>query len=142
MVTALVVVYTRYASDRPAPTWSVMPLVGIPETQWPPFTDEHLFGTWFWEYYRTGLIVDLGSVIAMTPGTVFWLDTYDVLGSDCCLVACDLKIPEGHVLRQGRYLGSAVLREGTAVPALAELLASVGRADLAPRFQIPEHSSR
>lgn len=140
MVTAFIVFYARYTPDRPTPTWSVMPLVGIPETQWPPFTDEYLFGHWFWEHHRTGNIIDLGDVIAATPDTIFWVDTYAALGSDCCVVACDLKTPEGRILRQGTYVDSATLRAGTAVPTLAELLAEVGKTDLAPRFQVPTHS--
>lgn len=34
--TALVVIYTEYESARPLPRWTVMPLAGIPEPQWPP----------------------------------------------------------------------------------------------------------
>ena len=136
-VTALIVVYTGYAPDRPTPTWSVMPLAGTPETQWPPFAREHLFGCWFWDHYRTGTIIELGDAIAATAGTVFWVDTYAALGSDCCVVAHELKIPEGHILRHGAYMDSAILRAGAAVPALAELLADAGKTDLAPRFQYP-----
>jgi len=142
MVTALIVVYTRYAPDRPTPTWSVMPLVGTPETQWPPFTHERLFGCWFWDRIRTESIIELGDAIAANAGTVYWVDTYAALGSDCCVVAYDLKTPEGHILRQGTYLDSAILRAGVGVPALAELLANVGKTDLAPRFQVPAHSGR
>jgi hypothetical protein len=140
--TALIVVYARYTPDRPVPTWSVMPLGGTPETQWPPFTGEHLFGHWFWDRHRTGNIIDIGGLVAANPGTVFWVDTYRALGSDCCAVACDLKTPEGHILRHGAYLDSARLRAGVAVPALAELLADVGKADLAPRFQVPVQGGR
>ena len=141
-VSALIVVYTRYAPDRPTPTWSVMPLVGTPETQWPPFTHEYLFGCWFWDRIRTESIIELGDTIAANAGTVYWVDTYAAIGSDCCVVAYDLKTPEGHVLRQGTYLDSAILRAGVWVPALAELLADAGKTDLAPRFQVPAHSGR
>jgi hypothetical protein len=34
-VTPLIVVYTRYTPDRPTPTWSVLPLAGTPEADWP-----------------------------------------------------------------------------------------------------------
>lgn len=140
-VTALIVVYTRYTPDRPTPTWSVMPLADALERQWPPFTREHLFGCWFWDHYRTGSIIELGDAIAGTAGTVFWVDTYALLGSDCCVVACDVETPDGHTLRRGTYLDSAALRAGVAVPALAELLPRAGKTDLASRFQVPAHSS-
>jgi hypothetical protein len=137
-ITALVVVYARYTPDRPTPTWSVMPLVGAPETEWPPFTQEHLFGRWFWDHHRAGNIIDLGDTIAATAGTVFWMDTYAAVGSDCCVVTSDLKTAEGHILRHGTYVDSARLRAGTA--GLAELLAGARKIDLAPRFQVPAHS--
>ena len=66
-ITALVVIYTEYEPDRPTPRWTVMPLAGIPESQWPPFTDRRLFGYWFWEQYRTRRIVSLDRLIAETP---------------------------------------------------------------------------
>jgi hypothetical protein len=136
-VTALIVVYSRYTPDRRAPTWSVLPLVGIEKADWPPFTDERLFGHWFWDHYRAGSIVDLGEVIAATTDTVFWVDTYATLGSDCCVVTTDVETPEGHVLRRGRYVGAATLRAGMAVPTPAVLLADAGKTDLAPRFRVP-----
>ena len=51
-VTALVAVYTQYTPTSPVPVWTIMPLAGVPEPQWPPFTDERLFGPWFWEHFR------------------------------------------------------------------------------------------
>jgi hypothetical protein len=134
IVTALIVVYARYAPDSPMPTWSVMPLVGIPEAQWPPFAGERLFGSWFWEYHRVGNIIYLGGLIAANPGTVFWADTYEALGSDCCVVECDIKTREGHILRSGKYLDAAALRAGAAVRSLTDLLAGASKTDLAPRF--------
>ena len=89
-----------------------------------------------------GTIIELGDAIAATVGTVFWVDTYVALGSDCCVVAHELKTPEGHILRHGAYMDSAILRAGAAVPALAELLADVGKTDLAPRFRVSPHSDR
>jgi hypothetical protein len=142
LVTALIVVYARDTLDTPVPSWSVMPLAGIPEAQWPPFTGERFFGQWFWEQHRAGNVGYLGDVIAATPGTVFWVDTYAALGSDCCVVAGDVRIPEGHVLRCGAYVGAGTLRAGTAVPTLAELLADSGKTDLSPRFQSLVHCDR
>jgi hypothetical protein len=134
-ITALVAVYTKYAPACPEPCWTVMPLVGIPETQWPPFTGEHLFGRWFWEHYRAGNIVSVGDLIAAAPDTVFWADTKAILGSDCCAVARDIKSPDGHTLRRGRYVYYQALRAGKPVPPLGALLADTGKTDLAPRFQ-------
>jgi hypothetical protein len=133
-ITALVAVFTEYASDCPQPYWAVMPLAGIPEAQWPPFTDEHFFGLWFWEYYRNGRIICLDDLIARTRGTVFWADTRSILGSDCCAVAHDIKSPEGSTLRCGRYVYYEALRAGKPVPSLRVLLAGPDKTDLAPRF--------
>jgi hypothetical protein len=140
-ITALVVIYTEYAPVRPLPRWTVMPLAGIPEPDWPPFTSKRLFGHWFWEYYRVGSIVSLDNLIAETPDTVFWVNTQKNLGSDCCAVARDVEGPEGHTLRRGRYVYSEALRSGKPIPSLTELLANTGKTDLAARFQRPGHSN-
>jgi hypothetical protein len=138
LVTALIVVYGAVAPDRPVPSWSVMPLAGTPETQWPPFTDEGLLGPWFWNHHRAGRIIDLGGTVAATTGTVFWVETYAALGSDSCVVEDDVKTADGYKLGRGTYLGSAALRAGAAVPTPAEL-PGVGKTDLAPRFQASAH---
>lgn len=140
-VTALIVIHARYTRESPVPTWSVMPLTDVPETQWPPFICESLFGQWFWEHYREGKVIFLGGVIAANPHTVFWVDTRAILGSDSCVVAHDLKSPEGYMLRRGRYVYSEVLRAGKPVPSLTALLATVGKIDLTPRFEqfAPSH---
>jgi len=136
IVTALIVVHARYLSDSPVPVWSVMPLVGTPELQWPPFSGAGSFGRWFWKDYQAGNIVQLDGLIAANPGIVFWLDTYQALGSDCCVVASDIKSPEGRILRRGKYLGAAALRAGAAMPSLTDLLAEAHKTDLASRFQV------
>ena len=137
VVTALIVVYASYRPESPVPVWSVMPLVGTPESQWPPFSIERFFGRWFWKDHQAGNIVRLDGLISASSGIVFWLDTYRALGSDCCVVASDIKTPEGRILRRGRYLGAAALRAGATVPSLTKLLAAAGKTDLAPRFQVP-----
>jgi hypothetical protein len=137
LVAALIVVYTSCTPHRPVPSWSVVPRAGSPKTQWPPFTDERLFGHWFWDHHRAGRVIDLGGIIAATPGTFFWAETYPALGSDSCVVASDVKTPDGQVLLRGTYLDSAALRAGVAVPTLAELLDGAGMTDLSPRFQVP-----
>ena len=134
-VTALVVVYAKYTTVSPKPSWAVMPLAGVEEAQWPPFTGERLFGHWFWEHYRAQSIIYLGGLIAETPNTVFWTDTKAILGSDCCVVACDVRSPEGPTLRRGRYVYDLALRAGKPVPSVEVLLADPGKTDLAPRFQ-------
>jgi hypothetical protein len=133
-VTAMVPVYATYALTSPEPRWAVMPLAGIPEVLWPPFTDERLFGHWFWEHYRAGRIVSLDDLIAETPGTVFWVDTEALLGWHCCAVACSINSPEGPGLRRGRYVYYQALRAGKPVPPLDVLLADTGKIDLTSRF--------
>jgi hypothetical protein len=132
--TSLIVIYTEYIPARPLPRWTVMPLAGSPEPQWPPFTNERLFGHWFWEHYRGRSILSLRDLIAATPDTVFWLDTQASLGSDSCAVARDVKGPDGHVLPHGSYVYYQALREGRPTPSLTTLLAHPDKTDLAPRF--------
>ena len=136
-VTALIAVYAEHTPTSPEPCWSVMPRAGIPETQWPPFTGEPLIGNWFWELQQAGKIVFVGGLIAGIPGTVFWADTESIIGSDCCVVARDVRSPEGYTLPSGRYVYYKALRAGGPVPSLQELLADTDKTDLAPRFQSP-----
>jgi hypothetical protein len=133
-ITALVMFYTTYEPAYPEPSWAVMPLAGIPEAQWPPFTVERFFGHWFWEDHWTGSIVSVDDLIAETPDTVFWVGTRAILGSDCCVVAHDIRGAEGTTLRRGRYLYHEALREVGSVPSLAVLLADPDKVDLAPRL--------
>lgn len=134
-IIALIAVYAQYTPGCTEPSWAVMPLAGSPEAQWPPFTGEHLFGSWFWKHYRTGGVVTLGDLIAGTPDAVFWADTEAVFGWDCCVVARDIASHEGYTLRRGCYLYYKALQTGTPVPALDELLSGYGKIDLAPRLQ-------
>jgi hypothetical protein len=133
-VTALITVSTRYVPASPQLRWTVMPLAGIPEAQWPPFTGEHFMGAWFWEHHEAGNIVSLDHFIAGNPDTVFWADTTSVLGSDACVVARDTRSPEGHMLLRGCYVPHQALRTGNPVPPLEVLLADPSKIDLAPRF--------
>ena len=141
-ITALVAFYAEYTPARPQPSWAVMPRVGVEKTQWPPFTDEPIFGHWFWDYHRAGGIISLDRLIAEMPDTVFWVDTKGTLGSDCCAVARDIRSQEGHTLRRGRYVYHQPLRAGRAVPSLSMLIADAGKTDLALRFAISGLGSR
>jgi hypothetical protein len=132
-VTALVVVYAD-ESENPVPSWSIMPLAGTPELQWPPFTDERLFGGWFWKHYLAGEVICLGNLVAENPDTVFWVDLKATTGSDCCAVERDIRTFTGHTLRRGCYLYFQALRERRRVPPLDVLLADAGKIDLAPWF--------
>jgi hypothetical protein len=134
-ITALIAIYTKYTPESPIPSWTVMPLAGIPEAQWPPFVNERFFGSWFWEHYRVRTIALLDDLIAETPDTFYWVDTRTILGSDCCVVARNLMGPDGYTLRRGRYVYYQALRAGKPVPTLTVLLADAGKIDLAPRFQ-------
>ncbi len=140
VITALIAVYAEYSRECPEPCWAVMPLEGVPETRWPPFTDEPYFGQWFWEYYKTGSIVTLGDLIAEMPDSVFWANIDSILGSGCCVVARDIESNNGYVLRRGCYVHHQVLRTGKPLPPMRALLADRGKIDLTPRFRLPVHS--
>lgn len=134
-VTALVAVYTKYSRDYPEPSWAVMPRAGVPAWTWPPFTDEALFGAWFWEHYRAGALVPLAGLIAASPGTAFWVNSEAALGWDCCVVSRDIADNGGYTLPRGCYLYYEALRQGVAVPPPETLLARMGKTDLAPRLR-------
>jgi hypothetical protein len=138
-VTALVTVRARYTPTSRTPSWAAMPLVDIPEAQWPPFTGKRLFGQWFWKHYRAGNLISVADLIAKTCDTVFWVDTRAVLGSDCCAVTRDVVSPDGYTLRQGWYVYYKALRKGKHVPSLAILRANAAITDLAPLFRPHEH---
>jgi hypothetical protein len=135
-VTAMIGVRTRYTPASPAPSWAVLPLVGRPAGEWPPFTGERLFGPWFWDHYRAGTIVPLDDLIAGTSGSVFWVDAKDLSVSECCAVARDLRSAAGFTLRRGCYVHYQALRSGKPVPPLAQLLTSPSKTDLGPRFHL------
>ena len=134
-VTALVPVYTTSTPTSPDPFCAVMPRAGIPEVQWPPFTEEHLPGPWFWEHYWARRIISVSGLIAETPATVFWANTKATLGTNCFLVAHDVESGEDYTLRRGIYVYYKALRAGTPVPSLTVLLADSGTIDLAPQFR-------
>jgi hypothetical protein len=136
-VTALLAVHTEYTPASLAPSWAVMPLVGIPEAQWPPFTGDRFFGHWFWEGLRAERIVLLADLIANRRDTIYWVDTKMILGSACCAVMHDVRSPGGFTLRSGRYVYYKALRAGKPVPPLAVLVADTGKIDLAPLFRCP-----
>jgi hypothetical protein len=136
--TALIPAYTDATATSALPSWSVMPLAGIAETQWPPFVDERYFGAWFWDDLRAGRLVSLATLVAETPDTVFWADTKNSLGSDTCVVARDVANAESPMLRRGAYVYAGALRAGLPIPSLADLLADVDTIDIAEFFALPD----
>jgi len=133
-VTALIACYAHYTPRSPEPVWSVLPLAEAPESQWPPFTKERLFGSWFWECLRAGELVNVGDLISRTPGTVFWAHTEASLGSGCCVVSHQIKDPGGYVMPPGRFIFHTVLSDGKSLPSVDELLALADTTDLTPGF--------
>lgn len=133
-VTALIACYARYTPRSPEPVWSVLPLAEAPESRWPPFTTELLFGPWFWEHLRAGDVVTVEDLISRTPGAVFWAHTDASLGSGCCVVSRQIKDPSGYVIPRGRFVFHAVLSAGKPLPSIDELLARADTTDLTPRF--------
>jgi hypothetical protein len=134
-VAALIPVYTTSTPTSPDPFCAVMPRAGVPEAQWPPFTEVRFPGPWFWEHYRARRIVSVGGLIAETPATVFWANTKASLGTQCCVVAHDIGSDKDYTLRRGIYVYYKALQTGMPVPSLTVLLADSGKIDLAPRFR-------
>lgn len=133
-VTALIACYSRHRPRSPEPVWSVLPLAEAPESQWPPFTEESLFGPWFWEHLRAGRVVAVEDLISRTPGAVFWAHTETSLGSGCCVVPRQINDPSGYVIPRGRFIFHTVLSARKPLPSVDELLARADTTDLTPRF--------
>jgi hypothetical protein len=133
-VTSLIALYVASTPTCIEPGWAAMPLAGIPEAQWPGFTGEPLFGSWFWDHYRAGDLVSLSNLIAETANTVFWVETEALFGWNCCAVALDVR-SESYVLPRGCYVYYESLRSGAPIPSLDVLLSVADKTDLAPRFQ-------
>jgi hypothetical protein len=134
-ITALIAIYAKYSPAHKEPSWTVMPLTDIPETQWPPFTGMRFFGDWFWQWYRAGNIASLSRLIASTPDTVFWVDTQMTLGSGSCAVAAEVSSQEGYRLRRGCYMYYRALQAGIPAPSLGALLSEDSRIDLSLGFR-------
>jgi hypothetical protein len=129
-ITTMIAFYAEYASGAPEPCWSVMPRADTSEQQRPSFPS---FGRWFWTLLGSGSVIYLGDLISTFPGTVFWSDTEQIIGSGSCLVTRDIE-RDGLTLRRGRYVHHSVLRSGEDIPSLEVLLAETHTTDLAPRF--------
>jgi hypothetical protein len=133
-VTALIACYARRTARSPEPIWSVLALAEAPESEWPPFTKEHLFGPWFWECLHAGEVVSVENLISRTPGRVFWAHTEASLGSGCCVVSRQIEDPSGYVIPRGRFVFHTVLSARKPLPSVDEMLARADTTDLTPRF--------
>jgi hypothetical protein len=132
---ALILSYADPERDEEA-VFSILPLAGIPESRWPPFTGESLFGPWFWEHLRAGRTVDLAALIGETRRMAFWVKPrIPGTGDGVVAVKADLDAEGGFTLPKGRYVYWKALRALAPVPSLSELLASPDRTDLGPRFE-------
>jgi len=95
---------------------------GFPRDTMAAFTGQRLFGDWFWRFHQEGSIASLGDLIATTPGTVFWVNTNATLRSGSCVVAEEIRSPQGYRVPRGRYVYYRALMAGTPLPSLGALL--------------------
>lgn len=119
--------------ENPVPTWTSRIPEGLPLSSWPSFVTRGTLGSWFWDYYRSGDIVDLAPLTAATPGAIFWAQPAS-LTWPCCAVARDITSPDGWTLPQGAYVYFESLQNGETAGSLDELLAG-HLTDLSPRFR-------
>ena len=140
-VSALITVHADFSPGHPEPHWAVMPRAGAPRAEWPPFTGEPLLGPWFWSYHRDGRIASLVGLIARNPDTVFWTSAEASPGRGFCVVAHDIKSPEGYVMPHGRYVYYRMLLSGNPSPSLDTVLSGTGLVDLAPRLRRLENDN-
>jgi hypothetical protein len=135
MLTALLTVHASYSPEHPEPRWAVLPLAGIPRAEWPPFTGEPRLGQWFWSYRGDCRIVYLNDLIAGTPDTVFWIAADPSPDRGFCVVAQDIKSPEGYVMCRGSYVYYRIQLSGAQLPSPSTLLSRTDLIDLAPRLR-------
>jgi hypothetical protein len=132
VVTGLI---ATYIPEETGPRWSPMPVAGSPEDGWPPFVGRRLLGHWFWDEYQARTIVDLGPLVASTPGTIYWAATEPTVGSNSAVVTSDVR-KGGIFLPQGVYMFREVLAgSGLSAEALESLARKAQQTDLAPRFK-------
>jgi hypothetical protein len=122
-------------SQETGPGWSAMPVAGSPEDIWPLYVGRPLLGHWFWDEYQARTIVDLGRLVASTPGTTYSADTVPTTGFISVVVTSDV-CKGGITLPQGVYIYHAVLTgSGLCAEALESLAKKARQTDLAPRFK-------
>jgi hypothetical protein len=117
------------------PEIRVMPMAGTSELlHWPPFTVSPLDDGWLWEYVEWGEIVDIGPVVARTPGRAFWVPSPNRRGTrhGSLVIREDLVAAE-YWVPAGVYTDHWTLREGIQPPPASELLTLPGVVDLAHR---------
>jgi hypothetical protein len=117
------------------PEIRVMPMAGTSELlHWPPFTVSPLDDGWLWEYVEWGEIVDIGPVVARTPGRAFWVPSPNRRGTrhGSLVIREDLVAAE-YWVPAGVYTDHWTLREGIQPPPASELLTLPGVVDLANR---------
>lgn len=134
-ITALISARIEYTPQSPIPTWTVMPCIDIPRSQWPPFTVKKRLGRWFWAYLRSGAMRDMHAVVAATSDAVFCAGMTDIPDSGVCVVRRDIAVAEDLILPKGRYVDYQAAVSGVPVPPLDALLRDPGRSDLAPAFR-------
>ena len=126
-VTTLIVVYTD-----PFPAWSMMPQDGTSERDWPPFIGQPPTPELFQQY--PDQLVDVAAAIVANPGAVFLVPT-EIPGAGFYMIAAGRPVAgDGFVIPAGIYVYSGVLRAGTPLPVLADLLADPDAEDVAPRL--------
>jgi hypothetical protein len=96
-----------------------------------------LLGHWFWEDYRARRVISLDDLIAGSQNAAYWVDTKEILGSNCCAVSRDINVPGEYRLRQGIYVYYEALLADKPVPSLETLLTQDDKTELAHIFRNP-----
>lgn len=135
VISALVMFYSGL-NPSIEPTWALCPHADAPQDLWPPFTGKTMLGRWFWEYLRTGHLVDLGPLVAETRETVFGVPCGPQFRGFCIAAKADVATGGYPLLPHGRYVDFKALRAGLTPPALDDLIADNRRVDLGPGFLI------
>lgn len=126
-VTAVITVHSKQQPDAPA--FVVYLRAGTPESLWPP--PWPLFGEWFWDGYRSKRIINLAPILARTTRTAFFsARRHDgVIAVRSPLTAGSVMIPAGV------YAYHRLVRSGSTMPELKDVLADPDKIDLGPRFR-------
>jgi hypothetical protein len=113
----------------------VMPLVGSPTAEWPPFAARPLDDGALWTHVTRGGLVDIGPLVTRLPGCVFLVSGGDGAAgprlTGARVVVIERLSTDDCWLPAGVYADQRTLRTGTPTMTASQLLALPGVVDLA-----------
>jgi hypothetical protein len=109
----------------------MLPHTGSQPAEWPPPACSTLGDGKLWEYVARGELADLTPLISRQAGRAFLVPGRDGRGAAARVVVTERLCDDGFWLPAGVYADQRLLREGTQVLTVRQLLALPGVIDLA-----------